>query len=166
MPSLQDSALIFILALLLFGPKKLPVLARELGKWIAEFRRASNEFKMQMEDELRMSEQAERQQKIAAMEAAAPVAPPLEDVPVEILEHPHLDTHEAVETQTDAVEPASEPLPIATSGELNIMPPSTGLPVPQTSGQASSDLGPLIESIPVVETPHHDHEAAENATHG
>src|SRR6202041_2749790 len=85
MPSLQDSAIIFILALLLFGPKKLPVLARELGKWVGEFRRASNEFKMQMEEELRLSEQADRQKQIAAMEAAAPITPTLSEP-----EHPHL----------------------------------------------------------------------------
>jgi sec-independent protein translocase protein TatB len=79
MPSFQDSALIFFLALLLFGPKKLPELARQLGKLMAEFRRASNEFRMQMEDELRVAEQAEQQKKIAAMEAAAPVTPAITD---------------------------------------------------------------------------------------
>src|ERR1700735_4010810 len=140
MPSFQDSALIFILALLLFGPKKLPVLARELGKWIGEFPRASTEFKMQMEEELRISEQSDRQKEIAAIEAAAPVAPALEGVPTEDPEHPHLPRPEA-------------PEPIATSGELSIMPPSTGLPVPQTRTQ--DDLAPLIESIPVVDTTHH-----------
>ena len=80
MPSLGDSAVIFILALLLFGPKKLPELARQLGKLMGEFRRASNEFRMQMEDELRMAEQADQQKKIAAMEAAAPVTPAITDV--------------------------------------------------------------------------------------
>ncbi len=79
MPSLGDSAVIFILALLLFGPKKLPELARQLGKLMGEFRRASNEFRMQMEDELRMAEQADQQKKIAAMEAAAPVTPAITD---------------------------------------------------------------------------------------
>jgi sec-independent protein translocase protein TatB len=171
MPSLQDSAIIFILALLLFGPKKLPVLARELGKWIGEFRRASNEFKMQMEEELRISEQAERQQKIAAMEAAAPVAPTLEGIPTTEPEHPHQQTYTDSETpyadpETDYVEPGTHytaPLPIATSGELSIMPPSTGLPTPQTS--SGDDIGPLIESIPVVETAPHIDDTAERATH-
>src|SRR5579871_1266027 len=78
MPSLGDSAVIFILALLLFGPKKLPELARQLGKLMGEFRRASNEFRMQMDEELRIAEQEEQQKKIAAMEAAAPAAPALE----------------------------------------------------------------------------------------
>src|ERR1700761_3737888 len=75
MPSFQDSAVIFFLALLLFGPKKLPELARQLGKLMGEFRRASNEFRMQMEDELRIADQEEQRKKIAAMEAAAPVTP-------------------------------------------------------------------------------------------
>ena len=66
MPSFPDSAVIILLALLLFGPKKLPVLARQFGKLMADFRRASNEFRTQMEDELRISEQAERQKQIAA----------------------------------------------------------------------------------------------------
>src|SRR5580698_5778403 len=89
MPSFSDSIFLFILALLLFGPKKLPVLAREIGKWVGEFRRASNEFKMQMEEELRQSEQADRQKQIAAMEAAAPVTPAIEEPP-----HPHTDAPE------------------------------------------------------------------------
>src|ERR1700712_1857878 len=75
MPSFQDSAILIFLALLLFGPKKRPELARQLGKLMAEFRRASNEFRMQMEDELRVADQEEQRKKIAAMEAAAPIAP-------------------------------------------------------------------------------------------
>jgi sec-independent protein translocase protein TatB len=167
MPSLQDSAIIFILALLLFGPKKLPVLARELGKWIGEFRRASNEFKMQMEEELRLSEQADRQQKIAAMEAAAPPTPALEGVPTEEPEHPHLDSSEGSEPNSYYIE--STPQPIATSGDLNIMPPSTGLPIPQTSTQEAAsheDLAPLLESIPAVDPPAHSESSVESATHG
>src|SRR5580693_6219121 len=84
MPGFGDTTFIVLLALLLFGPKKLPVLARQLGKLMADFRRASNEFKTQMEEELRITEQAERQKQIAAMEAAAP-QPAIPEP-----EHPHL----------------------------------------------------------------------------
>ena len=170
MPSFQDSALIFVLALILFGPKKLPELARQLGKLMGEFRRASNEFRMQMEDELRMAEQADQQKKIAAMEAAAPItpaitdgsentiAPPSSEDPIE--EHPHMDpfkddfsstdfsTESAAEATTEAAaEPCPEPLPIATSGDLNLMPPSTGLPV------ASSSVSQAFSSIPRAPEP-------------
>ena len=43
---------IFLLALILFGPKKLPEMAREVGKFMAEFKRASNDFKYQLQNEL------------------------------------------------------------------------------------------------------------------
>jgi sec-independent protein translocase protein TatB len=165
MPSFGDSIFLFVLALLLFGPKKLPVLARELGKWVGEFRRASNEFKMQMEEELRQVEQADRQKQIAAMEAAAPVAPA-----IEAPEHPHLSTagddpaylndtgepddipgfeHAPPDNQSTDLIPAdaslSAPLPIANSGTLSIMPPSTGLPTPRHN---ASPLGGLLDAIP------------------
>jgi TatA/E family protein of Tat protein translocase len=44
---------IFGLALLLFGPAQLPKLGRQLGKALGDFKRASNEFKHQLEDEVR-----------------------------------------------------------------------------------------------------------------
>ena len=167
MPSFQDSIFLFLLALLVVGPKKLPVLARELGKWIGEFRRASNEFKMQMEEELRLSEQAERQKKIEAMEAAAPVAPALTEP--EALPSLELDAPAAGVAAVATAEPVA-PLPIATSGELNIMPPSTGLPTPR--GGSSDGLGSLLDSIPVTDPDaprplsEIEEHARENALHG
>ena len=43
---------IFLLALILFGPKKLPEIAREIGKFVAEFKRASNDFKYSVQSEI------------------------------------------------------------------------------------------------------------------
>ncbi len=43
---------IFLLALILFGPKKLPEIGREIGKFVAEFKRASNNFKYQFQSEM------------------------------------------------------------------------------------------------------------------
>jgi sec-independent protein translocase protein TatB len=147
MPSFWDSGFIVLLALMLFGPKKLPVLARQLGKLMADFRRASTEFRTQMEEELRISEQADRQKQIAAIEAAAPPTPAL-DVPAEP-EHPHLPSESTFDSasQQSPEETPPAPLPIATSGELNIMPPSTGLPVANTS------LTPFLDSIPATPDP-------------
>jgi sec-independent protein translocase protein TatB len=73
--SLPDTIFIFGLALVIFGPKKLPEIGRQLGKLVAEFRRASNEFKMQIEEELRTAEQADRQQKLAAEPVTAAATP-------------------------------------------------------------------------------------------
>ncbi|HXZ81840.1 MAG TPA: TatA/E family twin arginine-targeting protein translocase [Terriglobales bacterium] len=44
---------IFVLALIIFGPKKLPEIGRQIGKALAEFKKASNEFKWQLEAEMR-----------------------------------------------------------------------------------------------------------------
>jgi TatA/E family protein of Tat protein translocase len=53
----QEMIFIFVLALLLFGPKKLPEIARTMGKAISEFRRASNELKATFDRELSSLEQ-------------------------------------------------------------------------------------------------------------
>lgn len=58
--SLPDTVFIFVLALIIFGPKKLPEIGRQLGKLVGEFRRASNEFKFQIEEELRQAELSDR----------------------------------------------------------------------------------------------------------
>ncbi len=51
---------IFFLALMVFGPKKLPELARQLGKIMAEFKRATNDFKYQLESEVEQLDIRER----------------------------------------------------------------------------------------------------------
>jgi sec-independent protein translocase protein TatB len=50
--SFSDTIFLFFLALILFGPKKLPEMARQAGKLLAELRRASNEFRSQIETEI------------------------------------------------------------------------------------------------------------------
>jgi sec-independent protein translocase protein TatB len=61
--SFADTAVLFVLALLLFGPKKLPGIARQVGKALSEFKRASNEFKAQIEAEISQLEIDERRKK-------------------------------------------------------------------------------------------------------
>lgn len=48
--------LLFIAALLLFGPRRLPEIGRTLGKTVADFRRATNDFRANLEREVRMEE--------------------------------------------------------------------------------------------------------------
>lgn len=50
--SFSETIFLFFLALIVFGPKKLPEIARQVGKFMNEFRRASNEFKSQIEQEI------------------------------------------------------------------------------------------------------------------
>ena len=61
--SFSETIFLFFLALIIFGPKKLPEIARQVGKFMNEFRRASNEFKSQIEQEISQLE-VEKQPKI------------------------------------------------------------------------------------------------------
>ena len=54
---MPELIIIFIIALIVFGPRKLPELGRSLGKSLAEFKRATNELKSTLEDEIRLEEQ-------------------------------------------------------------------------------------------------------------
>ena len=63
---MPEMIFIFLLALIIFGPKKMPEIGRQIGRALAEFKKASNDFKMQIEDEIRQLEYDEQQKKIAA----------------------------------------------------------------------------------------------------
>ena len=58
----SETIFLFFLALIIFGPKKLPEIARQVGKALNEFRRASNEFKAQLESEISQLEVEDHQQ--------------------------------------------------------------------------------------------------------
>jgi TatA/E family protein of Tat protein translocase len=68
---MPEMIVIGIIALLIFGPRKLPELGKSLGKSIAEFKRASNELKNTLEDEIRTEE-------LQAARKSAEVAPTVE----------------------------------------------------------------------------------------
>jgi TatA/E family protein of Tat protein translocase len=53
---MPEMVVIAVIALIIFGPRKLPELGKSLGKSIAEFKRASNELKHTLEDEIRTEE--------------------------------------------------------------------------------------------------------------
>ena len=61
--SFSETIFLFFVALIIFGPKKLPEIARQAGKWMNEFRRASNEFKAQIEQEISHLEVEDRKRK-------------------------------------------------------------------------------------------------------
>ena len=54
---MPEMIIILVIALIIFGPRKLPELGRSLGKSLAEFKRASNELKSTLEEEIRLEEQ-------------------------------------------------------------------------------------------------------------
>jgi len=61
---IPDTLFIMVLALVVFGPRRLPAIGRQIGKLMYEFRKASNDFKFQMDEEMRSSEEADRRNKI------------------------------------------------------------------------------------------------------
>src|SRR5438477_3233206 len=75
---MPELIIIFVIALIIFGPRKLPELGRSLGKSIAEFKRASNELRSTLEEEIRLEEQrapleaAKTASQTSAASAAAP----------------------------------------------------------------------------------------------
>jgi TatA/E family protein of Tat protein translocase len=54
---MPELVVILVIALIIFGPRKLPELGRSLGRSIGEFRRASNELRSTLEEEIRVEEQ-------------------------------------------------------------------------------------------------------------
>src|SRR5881394_1882115 len=60
---MPELIIIFVIALIIFGPRKLPELGRSLGKSLAEFKRASNELRSTLEEEIRIEEQKTRDDK-------------------------------------------------------------------------------------------------------
>src|SRR4051794_30460796 len=71
--------LILVVALIVFGPRRLPEIGKSMGKMLAEFRMASNDFKRTIDDEL----EAEKVREAQAQIPAAPSYPPVESAPPE-----------------------------------------------------------------------------------
>jgi len=87
---MPEMIFIFLLALVVLGPRKLPELGRQLGKALAEFKKASNEFKNQLEVEMmniELEESAKKQQAVSPKILPAEKvfdtlsAPPSESIP-------------------------------------------------------------------------------------
>jgi TatA/E family protein of Tat protein translocase len=93
---LQEMLVIGVLALLVFGPSKLPELGRMVGRALREFRRASDEFRSTVETNLHINEPDPPPPAPAAVEATAsplpsetePVAPETSDVAVAVAAEP------------------------------------------------------------------------------
>jgi TatA/E family protein of Tat protein translocase len=76
---MPELIIIFVIALIIFGPRKLPELGRSLGKSLAEFKRASTELRSTLEEEIRLDEQRAAldatKAAVASATATTPAAP-------------------------------------------------------------------------------------------
>ena len=80
---MPEMVIILVIALIIFGPRKLPELGRSVGRSINEFKKASNELRSTLEDEIRVEERKEQQAKITAEQQSAlttPVSAPESDL--------------------------------------------------------------------------------------
>ena len=68
---MPELLIILVIALIIFGPRKLPELGRSLGKSLGEFKRASNELRNTLEEEVRVEEQKEQRSKMEAEQTSA-----------------------------------------------------------------------------------------------
>ena len=72
--SVSHMIVLFVVVLVVFGPHKLPELARGLGKLMAEFRKASTDFKLAFEEEMRNVERQAREAERKKQQETASVA--------------------------------------------------------------------------------------------
>jgi TatA/E family protein of Tat protein translocase len=68
---MPELVIILVIALVIFGPRKLPELGRSLGKSLGEFKRASNELRNTLEEEVRVEEQRDQKAKLQAEQETA-----------------------------------------------------------------------------------------------
>lgn len=157
---------IFLLALILFGPKRLPEMAREVGKFVAEFKRASNDFKYQLQAEIEKAgneappapqsgaPQAATQQTTAFTQTILPpAAQPESSAADEAHERLMKTARMAFDAQSFTLRPPQPPPVPATVG----LQPTAPLPTPSGEAAAqSSEIAASHASSPV---------AAEAVTH-
>jgi sec-independent protein translocase protein TatB len=72
---MPDILFILLLALVIFGPKKLPEIARQIAKYMTQFQRMSNDFKRQLESEMLKIELEEKSAPAKSYQLAAPNQP-------------------------------------------------------------------------------------------
>jgi sec-independent protein translocase protein TatA len=71
---MPELVIILVIALIIFGPRKLPELGRSLGRSIGEFKKASNELRSTLEEEIRIEEQRDSRSAMKAEQASAVAA--------------------------------------------------------------------------------------------
>jgi len=132
--SFSETIFLFFLALIIFGPKKLPEIARQVGKYLNEFKRASNEFKAQIEQEIAHLEVEDRKQTIL------PPTPPVEGATSRTL-----NASTAEETKAEAAQPTQSSAAETSTALASVE------PVTASSGNGAAPVA--TEAVPASEVP-------------
>jgi sec-independent protein translocase protein TatB len=92
-----EMVFIFFLALILFGPKKMPEIGRQVARLLGEFRRASNEFRSQIESEINTLDTNANSSKGYSQQILPPTQAPLGSLATRIFNPPAPEKMEAAE---------------------------------------------------------------------
>jgi sec-independent protein translocase protein TatB len=164
----ENSLILMVLALVVFGPRRLPEIGRQIGKLMYEIRKASNDFKFQMEEELRKSEDADRQKKESERIAALALTPPTQTA-VESEIPKWAPGAPVPEGQSPIPSPYSEEgvYPAISPAEYQeqvprIQPPSTGEPVPASKPRSAAQSTDAV----TPEAPDQPSSITEQTNHG
>jgi sec-independent protein translocase protein TatB len=163
-----DSMIVMIMALVVFGPRRLPKIGRQIGKLMYEFRKASNDFRFQMEEEMRTAEEADRRQRDEAERQralAAGAAQPSAQIEsstvaelsaVSVDEQPEeyiaggdedyrsssYDEAAGEDYHGDAPEAKNEPVSEPEPAPLSVKPPVSGAPIPAERPTSRASTAP------------------------
>jgi len=97
---MPEMIIILVIALIIFGPRKLPELGRSLGRSINEFKKASNELRSTLEEEIRVEEQKEQRAQVHTEQTAAITAAETHTVTPPVVEPPTVTPVAADQTVT------------------------------------------------------------------
>jgi len=143
--SFSETIFLFLLALIIFGPKKLPEIARQVGKYMNEFKRASNEFKAQIEQEISHLDVENRQ-------TVLPPSPPPAGATGRTLNAAPSETGAA---EAPAAEASTKEVP-ASESAVNQVPPTPAASDDEplfASGTGSSSPGDTVAVSPDATSP-------------
>lgn len=162
MLSIPHMIVVFVIVLVVFGPQKLPELARGLGKLMAEFRKASTDFKSAFEEEMRDLERQAREverKKVALLASSAAAQP----------QPATLATPSGAETQPPAAELAQSgtdtrateadvitPVPVPESVARSAEPAEPATAEAQTAPRASEETPRDASAVANLLDPGHD----------
>jgi sec-independent protein translocase protein TatB len=151
MLSVPHMIVVFLVVLVVFGPQKLPELARSLGKLMAEFRKASTDFKSAFEEEMR---DLERQARVAELRKKNAEAEAAEARAKELAAPIGSST-----TETTATQSLPEAAPDYPLGEGPVVKPVAEA-IPRLDASNGESVAPAAE--PVAEVPQAEGSRSEN----